>query len=127
MQRWRVWLLLTGVRERAMRSNGPTWGAIWLEALAAAGWGTRLKRGLPYVREGVVGSVQVRPGAADADVPDPRGPRRHPRLAVRPLSTPEWRALAATILREPALATAVDSGEWPPAIAPALAAAGIGL
>src|SRR4051794_26184158 len=93
----------------------PSWGEQWLAALAAPGWGARWKRGAAAVREDQVADLHVRPGQIEAGVPDPDGMRWHPRLAVRPLSAPEWAVLAAAIWHDPALAAAVDAGDWPPA------------
>ncbi len=102
------------------------WGARWIEALAAAGWAVRLKRGLPYVREGQVEDLAVRPGAAAATVHEPDGRAFVPRLAVRPLSTPEWAAAAEALLRAGGLAADADA-PWPPAVVGVLAEAGIAI
>src|SRR5689334_23759884 len=95
------------------RQSGPSWGGLWLDALAAAGWGARLKRGAAYTREGQIGGLQVQPGQAAARVGEAAA--LQPRLAVRPLSAHEWATAAEALLAAPDLAAALDAGELPPA------------
>jgi uncharacterized Zn finger protein len=103
-----------------------SWGVLWLDALAAAGWGSRLKRGAAYTREGQIGGLQVQPGQAAARIGG-GGPGWQPRLAVRPLSAREWATAAEALLGAPDLAAALDAGELPPAAAGVLADAGVAL
>src|SRR5690348_9637179 len=102
-----------------------SWGVLWLDALAAADWGSRLKRGAAYTREGQIGGLQVQPGQAAARVGG--GPAFQPRLAVRPLSAREWTTAAEALLAAPDLDAALDAGDWPPASAGVLAEAGVAL
>jgi len=102
-----------------------SWGVLWLDGLAAAGWGARLKRGAAYTREGQIGGLQVQPGQAAARIAGAGGAPLQPRLAVRPLSAREWATAAEALLAAPDLAAALDAGEWPPAAAGVLAEASV--
>ena len=104
-----------------------SWGVLWLAALAAAGWGARLKRGVAYTREGQIGGLQVQPGQAAARIGGANGTALQPRLAVRPLSAREWATAAEALLAAPDLVAALDAGDLPPAAAGVLAEAGVAL
>ena len=104
-----------------------TWSARWLDALAAAGWGARLKRGAAFTREGLAGGLRVRAGQTEAAVQDPAHGDYRPRLAVRPLGAGEWDAIFAALLADPAAWAALDAGAFPAGIEDTLAGAGLSL
>ena len=104
-----------GIRARSRRGAFAKswWARRWLAVLEALQLGGRLARGRAYARAGQVMDLSIESGLVTARV---QGSREEPYdvvMRVTPLSSDEWRRVAAVLGREVAFVARLLAGEMP--------------
>ncbi len=114
-------------KSRRGRIGESWWSERFIAALEALTDAARLGRGRSYARTGQVMDLDVAPGLVTARV---QGSRRTPyrvRIAVRPLTEPQWRRVEEAMAGQAIFLAALLAGEMPRDIEDAFAAAGLSL
>ncbi len=118
-----------GIRARSKRGAFARswWARRWLAVLEALQLGGRLARGRAYARAGQVMDLSIEEGLVTARV---QGSRKEPydvTIRVTPLSSGEWRRVAAVLGREVVFLARLLAGEMPTDIERAFEKAGLSL
>jgi len=118
-----------GIKAQTQRGQfGKTWWASkWIDALERLVDPGRLTRGRSYARSGQVLNLDIKPGRVDSRVQGSRPSPYKVQIEITPLSAKDWERVADAMAKQAIFAAKLLSGEMPPNIEEAFAAAKVNL
>ncbi|CAG0972390.1 partial putative protein, partial [Anaerolineae bacterium] len=103
------------------------WASKWIDALERIVDPGRLTRGRSYARSGQVLNLDIKPGRIDSRVQGSRPSPYKVQIEIKPLSNKDWEHVADAMAKQAIFAAKLLSGEMPPNIEEAFAAAKVNL
>jgi uncharacterized Zn finger protein len=118
-----------GIKAQSQRGQfGKSWWASkWIGALERLVDSGRLTRGRSYARSGQVLNLDIKPGQVDSRVQGSRPSPYKVQIVITPLSSKDWDRVADAMAKQAIFAAKLLSGEMPPNIEEAFAAAKVNL